>query len=159
DRAAVGEAVTALRVAIAETPRRTGMSRTVNTAVAETIRQSVAAVRACDAAAVALVGVLDERMGAGRGRAQSRPEPAAPTQRPADPARAGAADPILAPPPMPMLAPMPPPRVPVAPTPVPVVPAAAVPPPAFPPPPPGTVSPAPVPPPPPGITPILPRRD
>jgi hypothetical protein len=175
DGAAVGEAVTALRVAIAETPRRTGMNRTVTSAVAETIRQSVAAVRACDAAAGALVGVLDERMGAGRGRSQPRRDTAAPAQLRAVPAPA--ADPILAPTPMPVapvsLAPPPvPPMVqppapppvapapaPVAPRPTPVVPAAAAPPPAFPPPP-DTVAPAAVqPPPPPGITPILPRRD
>nr|WP_240947610.1 transposase [Planosporangium mesophilum] len=62
DNATVAEAVTALRVAIAETPRRTGMSRSVTSAVAETVRQSVAAVRAHDAAAIALVSVLSARM-------------------------------------------------------------------------------------------------
>ncbi|MGC9668009.1 transposase [Planosporangium sp. 12N6] len=66
DSATLTEAVTSLRVAIAETPRRTGMNRSVTSAVAETVRQSVAAVRACDAAADALVSVLSARMpGAG----------------------------------------------------------------------------------------------
>ncbi|MDT5034892.1 MAG: hypothetical protein QOE03_77, partial [Micromonosporaceae bacterium] len=58
----VAEAVTALRVAIAETPRRTGMNRSITSAVAETVRQAVAAVRACDAASSALVSVLAARM-------------------------------------------------------------------------------------------------
>jgi hypothetical protein len=62
DSATLTEAVTALRVAIAETPRRTGMNRSITTAVAETVRQSVAAVRACDDAAAALVSVLSSRM-------------------------------------------------------------------------------------------------
>lgn len=62
DNATVTEAVTALRVAIAETPRRTGMNRSITSAVAETVRQAVAAVRACDAAALALVSVLAARM-------------------------------------------------------------------------------------------------
>ncbi|MFI5906594.1 hypothetical protein [Dactylosporangium sp. NPDC051541] len=62
DATTLGEAITALRVAIAETPRRTGVNRTMTIAVAETIRQSVAAVRAGDAAAAALVAVLADKM-------------------------------------------------------------------------------------------------
>nr|BFE63408.1 hypothetical protein GCM10020063_079340 [Dactylosporangium thailandense] len=62
DAVTLGEAITALRVAIAETPRRTGVNRAMTTAVAETIRQSVAAVRAGDAAATALVAVLADKM-------------------------------------------------------------------------------------------------
>ncbi|WP_433083290.1 hypothetical protein ACQP1P_04255 [Dactylosporangium sp. CA-052675] len=62
DAVTLGEAITALRVAIAETPRRTGVNRAMTTAVAETIRQSVAAVRAGDAAAAALVAVLADKM-------------------------------------------------------------------------------------------------
>jgi hypothetical protein len=58
----VTDAVTALRVAIAETPRRAGMNRSITSAVAETVRQAVAAVRACDAASSALVSVLAARM-------------------------------------------------------------------------------------------------
>jgi hypothetical protein len=99
DSATVTEAVTALRVAVAETPRRTGMSRTVTAAVATTIRQAVAAVRACDAAASALIGVLADKMltvgGAGsppartvsRARASAAPAAAAPPP-PAPPLRA-----------------------------------------------------------------------
>ncbi|GAA0739182.1 hypothetical protein Drose_03995 [Dactylosporangium roseum] len=71
DAKTLGEAITALRVAIAETPRRTGVNRALTTAVAETIRQSVAAVRASDAAAAALVGVLADKMGSAVSRAQA----------------------------------------------------------------------------------------
>ena len=58
----VGEAVTALRIAVAETPRRAGVNRSLTSAVAETIRQAVAAVRACDAGCDALVATLSARM-------------------------------------------------------------------------------------------------
>jgi hypothetical protein len=57
----ISEAIAALRVAISETPRRTGIGKTLTTAVAETIRQAVAAVRACDTAAAALVDLLTEK--------------------------------------------------------------------------------------------------
>jgi hypothetical protein len=82
DTATLTDAVTALRVAISETPRRTGLDRSVIGPVAETVRQAVAAVRACDAAAAALVSVLAERMaGASAGhqqpaRARAAAEPA-----------------------------------------------------------------------------------
>jgi hypothetical protein len=57
----IGEAITALRVAIAETPRRSSVGSSATGAVAETIRQSVAAVRACDAGVTALVALLTEK--------------------------------------------------------------------------------------------------
>jgi hypothetical protein len=57
----ITEAITSLRVAVSETPRRAGIGKTLTTAVAETIRQSVAAVRACDGAILALIGLLDEK--------------------------------------------------------------------------------------------------
>jgi hypothetical protein len=62
DAGTITEAITALRVAISETPRRTGIGKGYTAAVTETIRQAVAAVRACDAATVALVGLLIEKM-------------------------------------------------------------------------------------------------
>ncbi|MBB5870410.1 hypothetical protein F4553_003789 [Allocatelliglobosispora scoriae] len=63
DHSGAVEAVTALRVAIAETPRRGGgASKHLTAAVAEAVRQAVAAVRACDAAAAALVSTLSERI-------------------------------------------------------------------------------------------------
>ncbi|GIH12625.1 transposase [Rugosimonospora africana] len=61
DETAISDSITALRVAIAETPRRAGIGKTLTTAVAETIRQSVAAVRACDTGIAALVGLLTEK--------------------------------------------------------------------------------------------------
>ncbi|MEH1097550.1 transposase, partial [Micromonospora sp. CPCC 205561] len=57
------DAVTALRVAISETPRRATVNRALTSAVAETVRQAVASVRACDAGCEALVGALDDRVG------------------------------------------------------------------------------------------------
>jgi hypothetical protein len=57
----ISEAVTALRVAISETPRRTGIGKTLTAAVAGTIQQSVAAVRAFDSAIGAVVGLLAEK--------------------------------------------------------------------------------------------------
>jgi hypothetical protein len=85
DLETITEAITSLRVAISETPRRAGIGKSLTTAVAETVRQSVAAVRACDAGITALVGLLAEKA-----------SPAAPIlsrnfptrQRPATPAAA-----------------------------------------------------------------------
>ncbi|MFK3984556.1 transposase [Micromonospora sp. NPDC050397] len=58
----ISEAVTALQVAIAETPRRaTVNNKAVTSAVAEAVRQAVAAVRACDAGCDALVATLSAR--------------------------------------------------------------------------------------------------
>ncbi|MDG4802986.1 transposase [Micromonospora sp. WMMD980] len=79
DTDTVTEAVTALRVAISETPRRATVSRVLTAAVAETVRQAVASVRACDAGCDALVGALAERAtpapAAGRRAAARRGEP------------------------------------------------------------------------------------
>ncbi|GAA4567320.1 hypothetical protein GCM10023176_19270 [Micromonospora coerulea] len=58
----VNDAVTALRVAISETPRRATVNRALTSAVAETVRQAVASVRACDAGCDALVGALSARV-------------------------------------------------------------------------------------------------
>ncbi|MEU5562402.1 transposase [Micromonospora musae] len=62
DEGEIDEAVTALRVAISETPRRATVNRALTAAVAETIRQAVASVRACDAGCDALVGALNARV-------------------------------------------------------------------------------------------------
>ncbi|MER5455452.1 transposase [Micromonospora sp. NPDC002389] len=77
---AIDEAVTALRVAISETPRRSTVNRALTSAAAETIRQAVASVRACDAGCEALVGALHARTAtpapaAGRRAAARRGEP------------------------------------------------------------------------------------
>ncbi|HEU0238559.1 MAG TPA: transposase [Micromonosporaceae bacterium] len=58
DPTTIAEAITSLRVAASETPRRTGIGKGTTAVVAETIRQAVAAVRACDAAAAALIGLV-----------------------------------------------------------------------------------------------------
>jgi hypothetical protein len=58
----INDAVTALRVAISETPRRAAVSRALTSAVAETVRQAVASVRACDAGCEALVSALGARV-------------------------------------------------------------------------------------------------
>ncbi|MFG2053664.1 transposase [Micromonospora sp. NPDC048930] len=62
DAETVDDAVTALRVAISETPRRAAVNRALTAAVAETVRQAVASVRACDAGCDALVGALSARV-------------------------------------------------------------------------------------------------
>ncbi len=56
-------AITSLRIAVSETPRRASVSRALTSAVATTVRQAVAAVRACDVGCEALVGVLHDRAG------------------------------------------------------------------------------------------------
>jgi hypothetical protein len=61
-------AITALRVAVEESPRWHA-NRAIAPVVAETVRQAVVAVRACDAASAALVGALVERLGALSGAA------------------------------------------------------------------------------------------
>ncbi|MEV6690043.1 transposase [Micromonospora sp. NPDC051196] len=80
DPDAIDEAVTALRVAISETPRRSTVNRALTSAAAETIRQTVASVRACDAGCEALVGALHARtpgpaQAPGRRAAARRGEP------------------------------------------------------------------------------------
>ncbi|WP_320065799.1 hypothetical protein [Micromonospora sp. RTGN7] len=78
----INDAVTALRVAISETPRRAAVSRALTSAVAETVRQAVASVRACDAGCEALVSALGARVtapasAAGRRATSHRGEPVA----------------------------------------------------------------------------------
>lgn len=80
DAGQINQAVTALRVAVSETPRRAAVSRALTAAVAETVRQAVASVRACDAGCNALVGALSARVTApapapGRRAAARRGEP------------------------------------------------------------------------------------
>jgi hypothetical protein len=173
-------AVTALSVAISESPRRGGVNKSLAPAAAKSIRQAIAAVRACDAACAELIGTLADRApataasGVSRrprraaepaplqavptgeanrfGGRRSRPEPSSTGTGPVIP------QPLNAPPaaPEPMMPPPLAPR-PLAPRPVtppPVAPAASA---AFP-----NRAPAPgnrpvsVPPPPPGMTPITP---
>jgi hypothetical protein len=96
DQAAITEAITALRVAIAETPRRSGVSRSLTHTVAETVRQSVAAVRAYDVASTVLVKALADRVSPPRHAAapssavpappSAPPAPATPVAAPAAPA-------------------------------------------------------------------------
>jgi hypothetical protein len=97
DQAAVAEAITALRVAIAETPRRGGLNRALTGTVAEAVRQSVAAVRACDAASTVLVNALAERVVPARTAPAPAPAPtppaSAPVAAPASPAHLAAASP------------------------------------------------------------------
>jgi len=54
-------AVTALQVAISESPRRGGVNKSLAPAAAETVRQAIAAVRACDAACASLIGTIASR--------------------------------------------------------------------------------------------------
>src|SRR5207237_6258948 len=61
DLETVTAAITSLRVAVSETPRRAGIGKTLTEAVADTIRHAVAAVRACDGGVTALVGLLAEK--------------------------------------------------------------------------------------------------
>lgn len=79
DQASITEAITALRVAVAETPRRNGLSRALTSTVAEAVRQAVAAVRAYDTASSVLVAALAERTGDAD---QSSSAPAAPAALP-----------------------------------------------------------------------------
>ncbi|MET0416219.1 MAG: transposase, partial [Actinoplanes sp.] len=167
-------AVTALHVAISESPRRGGVNKSLAPAAAETVRQAIAAVRSCDAACASLISTLASRVAApttapsiGRRTSEpvslksattyngrrSRREPAATGNGPVTP------HPLTTPPvaPQPM---MPPPAAPRPVTPPPAAPAAAFP----------NRAPAPgnrpvsgpgnrpvsVPPPPPGMTPITP---
>jgi hypothetical protein len=81
-------AVTALQVAISESPRRGGVNKSLAPAAADAVRQAIAAVRSCDSACAALVGTLNARAttpaaGSGMGRRARRPE-SAPLQPVAD---------------------------------------------------------------------------
>ncbi|XVU24802.1 transposase [Actinoplanes sp. CA-054009] len=73
-------AVTALHVAISESPRRGGINKSLAPAAGETVRQAVAAVRACDAACASLIGTIAARStppaGVGRRGARRTSEPA-----------------------------------------------------------------------------------
>jgi hypothetical protein len=84
-------AVTALVVAISESPRRGGINKSLSSAAADTVRHAIGAVRSCDSACEAMVGTLVARVSPqslssspGRRQAGSRraAEPAA--QRSAD---------------------------------------------------------------------------
>jgi hypothetical protein len=86
-------AVTALVVAISESPRRGGINKSLSSAAAETVRHAIGAVRSCDSACEAMVGTLVARVtpqslngGPGRRQAGSRraAEPAATNQRAAE---------------------------------------------------------------------------
>jgi len=79
-------AVTALQVAISESPRRGGINKSLAPAAGETVRQAVAAVRAGDAACSALIGTITARSGPADSRRPRRaessvsPQSAAPLQ-------------------------------------------------------------------------------
>jgi len=87
DATTAANAVTALRVAADESRGRGNPHRAA--AVAETVRQAVAAVRACDAATSALVASLAD----GLATAHTSPAPAYPTTAPVSPAVTRAAAP------------------------------------------------------------------
>ncbi|WP_309238238.1 transposase [Actinoplanes aureus] len=54
-------AITALHVAISESPRRGGVNKSLAPAAADAVRQAIGAVRSCDSACSALVGTLSAR--------------------------------------------------------------------------------------------------
>ncbi|MGK5679261.1 transposase [Actinoplanes sp. URMC 104] len=159
-------AVTALQVAISESPRRGGVNKSLAPAAGETVRQAVAAVRAGDTACASLIGTLASRSAPATRRTRRAAEPA-PLQavpgegsrfgrrsRP-EPASTGTGPVMPRPLTTPPVAPdpvMPPPLAPRPVTPPPAAPAALFP----------NRAPAPgnrpvsVPPPPPGMTPITP---
>src|SRR6266545_1164389 len=87
DLETVTSAITSLRVAIGETPRRAGIGKTLTAAVADTIRHAVAAVRACDSGVTALVGLLAEKA------TPVAPPAARPATMPAAPAHSAPATP------------------------------------------------------------------
>ncbi|SDY02038.1 hypothetical protein SAMN05444365_101395 [Micromonospora pattaloongensis] len=64
DADAVADAVTALRVAIGETPRRAATTKALTASTAETVRHAVAAVRACDSGCEALIATVASRVAA-----------------------------------------------------------------------------------------------
>lgn len=76
-------AITSLRVAVAETPRRASASRALTAAVSTTVRHAVAAVRACDVGCEALVGVLHDRAGTPAPGRRSTARRGAPSHEPA----------------------------------------------------------------------------
>ncbi len=94
DTATLTDALTALRVAIAETPRRTGIGKGTTTAIAETIREAVAAVRACDGAIHALVGLLADKGASAPMPIPAPVRPAAVTELTRPPIRRGRPAPV-----------------------------------------------------------------
>ncbi len=83
-------AVTALQVAISESPRRGGVNKSLAPAAGETVRQSVAAVRAGDAACASLIGTIAARSGLADAGRRTRRAEAAPLQAvPGDSGRFG----------------------------------------------------------------------
>ncbi|HEU4349183.1 MAG TPA: transposase, partial [Actinoplanes sp.] len=86
----VAAAVTALVVAISESPRRGGVNKSLAPAAADTVRHAIGAVRSCDNACEILIGTLAARI--------STPAPIVGTARRAAGSRR-AAEPDLSPPP------------------------------------------------------------
>jgi hypothetical protein len=90
-------AVTALVVAIGESPRRGGVNKSMAPAAADTVRHAIGAVRSCDSACEAMVGTLAARVssqpagGLGRRQAGSRraAEPVGATTAPVRPGDTG----------------------------------------------------------------------
>ena len=78
-------AVTALHVAISESPRRGGVNKSLAPAAADTVRQAIAAVRSCDAACEALVGTLAARVSRPAATGRSVAAAAAPAEPPTRP--------------------------------------------------------------------------
>ncbi|WP_305785299.1 transposase [Symbioplanes lichenis] len=81
-------ALTALVVAVSESPRRGGVNKSLAPAAADTVRHAIGAVKSCDAACEALVGTLAARVsqqaaGLAPGRRQAG------SRRAADPASTG----------------------------------------------------------------------
>ncbi|WP_203838299.1 transposase [Winogradskya humida] len=68
----VVSAVTALVVAINDSPRRGGVNKSLAAAAADTVRHAIGAVKSCDAACEALVGTLAERASQATGVAGGR---------------------------------------------------------------------------------------
>ncbi|MET3428692.1 hypothetical protein BJ973_007904 [Actinoplanes tereljensis] len=158
-------AVTALHVAISESPRRGGVNKSLAPAAAETVRKAIAAVHACDSACSSLIGTIAARSSTAAGTTRRRAEaplqavPDSRTNRRNRREPTGTGNGPVIPHPMnaPPVAPdpvAPPPLAPRPVTPPPAAPAAAA---AFPnrAPVPGN-RPVSVPPPPPGMTPITP---
>lgn len=123
------EAVTALRVAITETPRRNGATKQLNGAVADAVRASVAAVRSTDTASQVLIDALAARVPASapvavpaqRRRVQPTPIPSIQAQpRPVAPPPIAPAPVSPAPMPVPAAQPYAQPGVPVPGVPQPV---------------------------------------
>ncbi len=79
------QAISALHIAVEETPRW-GHNRQLAPVVAETVRQAIAAVRACDSASSALVLALGERLNAVRAGAGAPTRPYLVPDAPASPA-------------------------------------------------------------------------